>query len=282
MSKFIKHSVNFSETDVLKKKVVIPILQKYNEFILQNSLNKTVINESLSFFIPNNSKKYYLLISNKSYKYKTLYFFPDKNQTLDILESNHISDFYVEIDYDKLNLKDSNYLFEGYFYNNNTEYFITDILNINSNIITCDYSLRYSLINNLFNNVKLQNLNGHLSINIHSIFKYTENYTDILTVFKNNFVFKNEISSIEIIKEHNFEKIIYNNPSEKKNAFKKISKSKYIDVYNVNNIDNNNIEGILYIKSLADSVFLHSLLDDQESIILECKFNTHFNKWTKL
>lgn len=280
-SKFVKNSVNFSETNLLKKSILLPILQAYNEIILKS--NSIAIHESNSFFIPNNNKKYYLLITNKiNMKYKTLYFFPNNYEPINILEKNTVSDFYIEIDSNTLiDFKQSNYLFEGYYYNQ-SNFLVTDILSIDSKIIDCDYSLRYSLINNLFNKTKLQNLNGHLSIGIHSIFDYNENYKDILSVFKHNFIFKNEINSIEIIKENNLEKIKCYNPNNKENANKIITKTKYIDVYNVYNIETNNKEGILYVKTLNDSKLLHELLNNLESINIKCKFNIHFNKWAPL
>jgi hypothetical protein len=282
MSSFIKNSCNFSEINVLKKSILVPILQEYNECILK--LNKVTINESKSFFIPNNNKKFYLLITNKSNKYKTLYFFPDNTINDNLLEINTINDFYMEIDSIKLNdFNQTNYLFEGYIYNNDN-YLVTDILSIDSKLIKCDYSLRYSLINNLFINSSnnLQNLNGHLSIGIHPIFEYTDNYKDILNIFQNNFIFKNEINNIEIVKEDDFQKsksIVYD-LNKKGKINKIISKTKFTDVYNVNNIQNNNKEGILYVKTLNDSRLLHKLLDNCETINIECEFNTFFKKWT--
>lgn len=282
MSSFIKNSCNFSEINVLKKSILVPILQEYNECILK--LNKVTINESKSFFIPNNNKKFYLLITNKSNKYKTLYFFPDNTINDNLLEINTINDFYMEIDSIKLNdFKPTNYLFEGYIYNNDDNYLVTDILSIDSKLIKCDYSLRYSLINNLFINSSnnLQNLNGHLSIGIHPIFEYTDNYKDILNIFQNNFIFKNEINNIEIVKEDDFQKsksIVYD-LNKKGKISKIISKTKFTDVYNVNNIQNNNKEGILYVKTLNDSHLLHKLLDNCDTINIECEFNTFFKKW---
>ena len=191
----------------------------------------------------------------------------------------------MEIDSIKLinDFKQTNYLFEGYIYNNDN-YLVTDILSIDSKLIKCDYSLRYSLINNLFINSSnnLQNLNGHLSIGIHPIFEYNDNYKDILNIFQNNFIFKNEINNIEIVKEDDFQKsksIVYDlNKNGKINKI--ISKTKFTDVYNVNNIQNNNKEGILYVKTLNDSRLLHKLLDNCETINIECEFNTFFKKWT--
>lgn len=280
-SKFVKNSVNFSEINLLKKSSLVPILEAYNEKILKS--NGTQIYESNSFFIPNNNKKYYLLITNKNAKYKTLYFFPNNYEPVNILEKYTVSDFYIEIDNNILdNFKESNYLFEGYYYNQ-TDFFITDILSIGSKIIDCDYSLRYSLINNFFNDeTKLKNLNGHLSISIHSMFKYDDDYENILRVFKNNFIFKNEINNIEIIKENNLEKIKQHYVIKKKNALKIITKTKYIDVYTVNNIETNNKENILYVKTLNDSKLLHELLTKSDTFTIECEFNDHFNKWAPL
>ena len=70
---FINKSVTYSQISLLKQNILLPLLKKYNEHLLNvKSSNKPFdkdINTGLSFdyIIPNNNKKYYLLITKKSY-----------------------------------------------------------------------------------------------------------------------------------------------------------------------------------------------------------------------
>jgi hypothetical protein len=295
MSKFIASSVNYSETNVLKSKYLYNILELYNQEILSES--KKLVNNVQKYIIPNNNNKYYLLIVNKNditynninTKYKIFYFFPDSAQEQNnTLNKNTKSDFYVEIDNYKTSFSNSNYLFEGYLYNSNDQkhFLITDVLAIDSKIIKCDYSLRYALIHKLIANQQLNNLNGHLNINVHSIFELnSESYdnevqtSQIFTMFKNNFVFKEEISTIEYVNEVSFKKQKEILQADILKSVKIITKGKYIDVYNVFNVETNNIEGILYVKGLKESKYLYKLSSSLDSFELNCEFNNTFKKW---
>jgi hypothetical protein len=295
MSKFISSSVNYSETNLLKSKYLSNILELYNQEIISES--KKLIDNVQQYIIPNNNNKYYLLIMNKNditpnninIKYKIFYFFPEeKTDVSNILTKNIKSDFYVEIDNYKTSFTNSNYLFEGYLYHSNDQkhFLISDILAVDSKIIKCDYSLRYSLIYKLIDNQHLDNLNGHLHINMHSIFDLNKDSYDvevqtsqIFNIFKNNFIFKEDISSIEYVNEVSFKKRKEILQTKNLNEIKIITKGKYIDVYNVFNIESNNIEGILYIKGIKESNTLQKLFISKDSIELNCKFNNDFKKW---
>ena len=296
MSKFIASSVNYSETNVLKSKYLSNILELYNQEILSES--KKLVNNVQKYIIPNNNNKYYLLIVNKNditpnnvnTKYKIFYFFPDSTQQEqnNTLNKNAKSDFYVEIDNYKTSFSNSNYLFEGYLYKSNDQkhFLITDVLAVDSKIIKCDYSLRYALIHKLIANQQLNNLNGHLNINVHSIFELnSESYdnevqtSQIFTMFKNNFVFKEEISTIEYVNEVSFKKQKEILQANNVKGVKIITKGKYIDVYNVFNLETNNIEGILYVKGLKESKHLYKLSSSLDSFELNCEFNNTFKKW---
>jgi hypothetical protein len=288
-SKFLQSSSNFSETQLLKSKYLIPILESYNNLILKSK--KIEIKESQKYMIPNNNNKFYLFITNKQNttnnkndnKYKILYFFPS-NELNNNLFKHLITDFYVEIDSHKTNFTKSNYLFEGFLYKKDAfnTFLISDILCIDNNIIECEYSLRYNLINNIISN--LDNLNGHLNIGIHSMFEYnSDNYNMILKMFKNNFKFKNDINSVQIINDNNLVKTNTKTICIDK-LKKRITKGKFIDVYNVFNINTNNNEGILYIRTINDSKTLRKMFEDKENngvffIEILCDYNEHFKKW---
>lgn len=289
MSKFISSAVNYSETNILKTKILSIILESYNEKILLNdSVKLNLDNTTAKYIIPNNNKKYYMLIVNKSditknninNQYKILYFFPYNN--------DNPNDFYVEIDSNKTNFTKNNYLFEGYMYvaDGQNTFLISDILAIDSIIVNCDYSLRYSLLNKIIRDKKnyLNNLNGHLNINIHSMFEINnedDRSNELFNIFKNNFIFKNDINSIEYIDEKSLIKtqnIIFDEKSSTTQD-KIISKTKYIDVYNVYNVNTNDFEGILYIKTIKDSKKLYELTLENSQIILKCLYNHNFKKW---
>lgn len=292
MSKFIASSVNYSETNLLKTKYLSNILELYNQEVITES--KTLVNNNQQYIIPNNNNKYYLFIVNKNditsnnmnTKYKICYFFPSETtQTNNNLTQHSKSDFYVEVDNYKTSFSNNNYLFEGYLYNQNT-FLITDVLAIDSKLIKCDYSLRYALIHKLIHHQKLDNLNGHLTIGIHSVFEldttlYDKNVqtSQLLNVFQNNFIFKNEISSIEYVTEVSLKKTNDILDSKYNNDVKIIKKSKYTDVYNVFNISTNNSEGILYVKGIKESKYVRKLLENVDFVQIECSFNNNFKKW---
>ena len=160
------------------------------------------------------------------------------------------------------------------------------MLAIDSKIIKCDYSLRYSLIYKLINNQNLTNLNGHLTINIHSIFELdSENYdndiqgSQLFNIFKNNFIFKQDICAIEYINMVSFKKYRELLDVKFKEDSKIITKSKYIDVYQVFNSKSNNLEGVLYVKGLKESKLLKDMFLKTDTIELKCIFNNIFKKW---
>jgi hypothetical protein len=264
-SKFLKNSVNYSEINQVKK-ILKPLLEKYNDYLLTKV--SCIKSEQKTFIVPNNNKKYYSFIINKGQNYKTLYFFPEK-------EENTSSDFFLEIDSSKLNENCNNCLLEGYMYSNNKEFLITDMLINNNSIITSEYSLRYSLLKTLFNETLL---NGHLYINIHNILPECEDI-QIYNIFKANFKYGIEINSMEYI---NDTKVNVNDVNKVNNTItemKQISKGNFVDMFVVNNIETLNNEGILYVKTLSDSKYLRKVLKDKENIILKCKYNNQFKKW---
>lgn len=292
MSKFLTSSANYSETHVLLKHLS-PILESYNQEIIFET--KKLVNKQYEYIIPNNNNKYYLFIINKNditssdinSKYKILYFFPDTQENIVYdISKRFRSDFYVEIDNYKTSFTNSNYLFEGYYYETHKHFLITDVLAIDSKIIKCDYSLRYSLIYKLINNQNLTNLNGHLTINIHSIFELdSENYdndiqgSQLFNIFKNNFIFKQDICAIEYINMVSFKKYRELLDVKFKEDSKIITKSKYIDVYQVFNSKSNNLEGVLYVKGLKESKLLKDMFLKTDTIELKCIFNNIFKKW---
>lgn len=286
---FINKSVNFLQTNLLKTEHLAKYLHNINNYI-NTEKHKNI--PSIDYhIIPNNGIKYYLFITKKQYienshdNFNFLYFFPDNqnNITSENLQKNTISDFYMEID----NKFDSEYLFEGYLYKNDTlynkyTYLLTDIYAKNNEVIKCDYNLRFTLINEIIQNTNsnLKYLNEHLTIGIHPVFH--SNNDGIIKIFLNNFMFKEQIIAIEHVYQFFEKKRFIKNKiydSDTKETTKKISKGKYPDVYNVYNIENGDYEGILYIKGTKESKHIKSLFVNTQEIKLICKYNTYFNKW---
>lgn len=270
MSKFINNCVSYSELNVLKIKLLKPLLTNFNEHLVNIDKNsfKNSINTQ-EYIIPNNNIKYYLFITNKnnvnhqSRNYQLLYFFPE-------ITTNENSDFYMEID--SIFTKD-NMLLEGYMYNKST-FLATDILFTDSKLIDANYNTRQSLLKNLI--VIKKNINGIFNIGIHHILT-NDNYTRI---FMENFLYKKELKSIEYVNENNFYKTQKQFNVIKQNSQKIIEKTKYIEVYKVYNVDTKNDEGILYIPKLIDAQKITKILNGNTSVIINCKWNERFYKWT--
>ncbi len=291
---FINKSVNYSQSNLLKTKILSPLLHLYNDFLLKKD-NKTSLNIdinsgiSLDYLIPNNNKKYYLLITKKSFleetkeDYNIFYFFPD-NQSIEYYSKNNIikntlNDQYLEC---SPFFKDT-LLLEGYLYKNmdKNEYLITDILIKNGKMIDLSYELRLTLLNEIIIHIKkerLKNINDHMTINIHPTFqKANEN---MIKIFRNNFIYKDELCSVEQISQ--FTKCRFVSQFKKEDALKKIECTSYTDVYNVFYYSSNNKEGILYIRGIKHSKYIKSLFEKVENIdkvIIKCKYNTNFMKW---
>jgi len=112
---------------------------------------------------------------------------------------------------------------------------------------------------------------------------------NMITIFKHNFIFKEQLCCLEKIELFSKERsIIVDYPSEgntqentKDYVIKLIEKTKYADVYNVFDKVTNNKQGILYIKGVKDSKYIKELFNKNSNSIIEheCIFNKNFNKW---
>lgn len=290
---FLNKSVNYSQTALLKTSILAPLLNKYNDFLLRSKSEQNTLNQdvntgiSYDYIIPNNNKKYYLLVTKKSLleqnntNYNILYFFPDQcniNNDKNCIGDESLKDFYLEIN----NTFRDEFLFEGYLYKKDGkyEYLMTDILVKNKDVINVSYELRVTLLNEIVLEITrecLKELNNHMTINIHPIFDMENE--NLVSVFKKNFIHKNEICSIERVSK--FEKTRYieqvYNDTETKNKI--ITTTNYTDVYNVYNYTSNNSEGILYIKGISESKRMKELFKQNKDVYLQCIYNTTFSKW---
>lgn len=281
---FLNKSVNYSQSSLLKTSILAPLLKSYNEFLLQSKEKAVILNKdvntgiSYDYIIPNNNKKYYLLVTKKmqleqtNTNYNILYFFPDQSNTYDSTSS----DFYLEIN----NVFQDDFLFEGYLYKKDDkyEYLLTDILLKNKDIINISYELRITMLNEIILEItreRLKELNNHMSINIHPVFN-TES-ENLVSIFKKNFIYQNEICSLERISMFQKQRYIAQQHSDIEQ--KRICMAEYTDVYNVYNNITNNHEGILYIKGITESKKMKQLFKTNTNPVLKCIYNTTFSKW---
>jgi hypothetical protein len=281
---FIKRNANVSQCNVLKTTFLRQILDKYNQFQLESA---SVTMQSLDYYIiPNNDLKFYMYTIKKQKlesckdNYDILYFFPDEHskEQLSKQQIHKVSDFFVEIDH----TFEHSYLFEGYLYKatvgENYTFLITDILAKNNDIISCDFALRQTIINEII--VSKKTFNNHLTIGIHPVF-HSES-ENILQIFLDNFIFSQDIKSIEHAYNKQFEKQRLSKKGQSiPDSKKRIEKGQYADVYNVYDVESGNHQGILYVKGIADSKAIKQLFENKKNacIALDCTYNNHFKKW---
>ncbi len=290
-SSFLTNSVDFSVINNIKN-ILKPHLINYNSFYEKNC---EVSEQIEHFIIPNNNNKMFMFCIKKSsiinnevaectsrkdtnmQDYLILYFF--KNVAEGFTNQAY---FCIETElHDKTALV--NCLFEGYLYNN-SYYSITDILVNNGVLETNEFSLRHYAINEL-NVFPLNKLNNSITVSIHPVF--SNKNMGIIEIFRHNFVHHKEIAYVEHIynckKQQLFIKIQYSEHNEyaKQNEIKSIIKTQKPDVYYVYDTKTNEFEGLLYIKTLKDSIKMKSLDWDlyNNKIQLECSFNNTFLKW---
>lgn len=234
------------------------ILQEYNNCIVDN-LDKVYVDLNYNI-IPNNGNKYYLYIIKN-----VMYFF--KNDST-------LTDFYISLD---CKIKFSEMLIEGYFYNNNTVFLMYDILFLNSKIVTCEYKDRYNMITSIFFENEKKFVNDSFNFGIHSTFV---NNSQNIKLFLNNFKYKTELNCFEYIKGMQKTQNIYKKYDCACNKI--ITKTNYTEVYNVYNIKTKNKDGVLYVKNITQSKKLKDMFKNtnDDYIIMQCVYNTDFNKWT--
>lgn len=279
---FINKSINVSQTFLLKSLLKKQLIS-YNQHVLE--VSKSAHINMFHYIIPNNNKKYYCYVCKKKQieatndDFNILYFFPDHSNSLNEHIKNEtylFSDFYMEIN----NSFSDTLLLEGYMYKNenNFNFLISDILLMNEKVIDSrDYVERFNLINRVVNLKTLKKLNNHMNIGIHPFFQSDK--TGFISIFLNNFKFKKDICSMEYIYTNKKQRSTIKNEDQSNILLKRISKGDYADVYKVYNVDNNNNEGILYIKGIFESKKIKDLLDSNRSIEIKCQYNNTFKKW---
>lgn len=314
---FINQSVNYSETENFKTKFLKPVCENITSVIRNLKVHKSNFYKDRTdtgepedeVYIPNNNKKYYLFIIKKrlvstncdqNCNWNFMYFFPDE-RTLeyyknDKIQINNLSDFFIETDMIFPNVNSC--LLEGYLYNlqgESRDFLITDILFHSSIdcILGLDYISRFTLINELFltnknknnnfsrnsnpNQFSIKNINNNINLGIHQFFSKSKQ--KMISIFKQNFIYKQEICSVETVSKINFKKVSYvepNNTTQEKWIEKN---NKFPDVYNVYDYKTMNSNGILYIKGIKESKYLKSLFIGDTKQKIKCKWNSNFNKW---
>ena len=233
-------------------------IELYNSHNLRNGTRNKQYNLDLyqTFYIPNNGLKMYCVIINN-----ILYFFYTEESTGKIKD-----DFYIKIP----NVFDKNYFIEGYLYGK--EYKVTDIMMINNDVISSNssntsYSRRYNLVHQIFNKQtldKLINLNNKITFLVHPVF------TEIIDNPQDEYietVSGNSKCNTRVVLDNTFK------------GDKIIRRGKYSDVYHVFDAESLNEQGILYVKTLSDSLYLQKLFKDSPENRLQCIYNSKFKKY---
>lgn len=284
---FINKSVNVSQTFLLKS-LLKNQLSLYNQHVID--ISKSAHIDMFHYIIPNNNIKYYCYVCKKKQieqtndatkNFNILYFFPDQfsiDENIHNKNKIHVhSDFYMEIN----DTFTETLLLEGYMYKNDdmNDFLVSDILVVNDKIIDSrDFLERFTLVNNILNLNILKKINNHMNIGIHPIFQSDK--TGFISVFLNNFKFKNEICCMEHVYTNKKQRIGSRTTIDNTTCLvKRISKGSYADVYKVHNVSNNNNEGILFVKGISESRKMKELLKFEANIELPCKYNNTFKKW---
>lgn len=236
------------------KRQVKAYLDKYNSYIVSLGSDYNLELDT-KYYIPNNNEKLYCIILNN-----TMYFFSNKGRDYD---------FYIKL----RGVFREDLLIEGYLYGN--KYLVTDLLMINGDIVTLSFIERYDMLFKL-DYSKLDNLNNKLTISLHEI--YTELPTGISMGLSRRYVetvgYSTKINSL-----YKSDKGTGTDMDTDIEEMKMITKGKYSDVYNVGNIQTNNQEGILYIKTIQISKNMREFFEKEEYALIKCKWNHTFNKF---
>lgn len=287
MSKFLKNSLPYLEIDAIKKDILKGILEKCNNaYKTHCTILETISKyDSQNHYIVNNNQKYYLLIFNYKPNYKTLYFFKAPSSAPSPQPSDNTlvptdDSFCIEIDGTYFPKK--HYLFEGYMYvkDNIMTFDTTDVIYVDK-YINAKYSVRRALLHELlYDNLEhLVLLNWTLNLGIHHVLTNR----DLIPVFQNNCKFKEMMCCIETVPDNSVNKTIelYSVPCIYGSVSKYITKGIYPDVYHVKDYYTNNDDGILYVKTLQDSVLMNKLFENGASeVVLEATFNNTLKKWS--
>lgn len=173
-----------------------------------------------------------------------------------------------------------------------------DVYSSTDSILKLDYTSRFMLINELFltnknknnnnqysinsnlNHFSIKNINNNINLGIHQFFSKSKQ--KMISIFKKNFIYKQEICSIETVSKINFKKVSYIEPNDKTQEKWIEKNNKFPDVYNVYDYKTMNSNGILYVKGIKESKHLKSLFTDDSKHKITCKWNSNFNKWQPL
>lgn len=269
--------MNFNNLEKVEK-----IIEKYNCFTCQYQHSGND-NDKSFILLPNNNNKHYLFLDNTSNCY-TIF----KKKYGDMTDKKYTGKFTGALDSGALDSgsnsdsggggEEEGILLEGYIYHDQT-FLLSDILCLTD----VSYTERY---NSLYKIIKSDLKITGFSLGIHPIL-YSEK---LLPVFNKCFIFKDSICSVEKVYIYSFQKENKCIPAavgtavpvsicDDKEKEMYITKTHTSDLYTVK--DNFNIEkGILYIKSLKESLYIRDLFKSEKSCIkLNCTYNHFFSKW---
>lgn len=260
----------------------------YTKLTELNNFKQFKCGTEFEYIIPNNNNKYYIIVcSVQNFKGLHAVHHSIIDKEYSHCKSTTPKEFSIELDITHPVFKYCNgYLFEGYLYETEQsskpyDYYITDILYTKKDgcLLSLSYELRYLTIINLFkgNFDLFSNIDLTLNMKPSNIFPKTS-FIDLLI---QNHSHKHQLTHIEYVLNHLFSKknVIINQSPTRSSQSKILVKTDKTEVVEVRNKDTNNHEGILYIKNKDISHYLRNQFKEKDNLLIECIFNTKFNKW---
>jgi hypothetical protein len=247
--------------------------------------------ENKRYLLVTNGEKYYIWIS----KFSESKFLKDENKELDnkaiifIFNRNLDKEQWVIIPDNVIKWENSDeYLFEGYLFDN--EMYFSDTIYPNFNR---GYIYRRTIMKEIFTEktekmVYIREYRGEKDIILGKIINMIEIKEDgkdetmkrlILKNFKHNIKNTTEeiVNGKDIIKSESKQDIKVDTIEDKI-----IERGNKIEIYNVYNVESHNKEGLLWVKTLKQSIFLREeFKEDVTRIKIKCRYDTNKQKWTK-
>jgi hypothetical protein len=152
---------------------------------------------------------------------------------------------------------------------------VTDYLMSNDTILEYSFKIRREILLKNFQYAFNTIINDTISINIHKVLENDK----LIDIFKANFLYKDSLNCIEeVVDDFKKTRTLDTFVHEPKSMI--IEKSNITEIYNVFEMDTNNYQGVLYIKTLVQSKALRKMFLNNDKQVITCEYNTVFNKFS--
>lgn len=247
-------------------------LAKYLEKINDTKINDTHVNgASAKYLLPISSRDNRYLVYIHSQSMLTYYYFYS--------EVDRHLDFCIESDSRVEGLKGDIILRVCLFDSKGCDkdkkiLMVQDILVKNSQVVKVSYNLRYLIVLDLvFDTLMHEKFHPKFKFRVSPQLEVGKTNLD---VFFSNFKYK--LGGLGLMNDDSFQQIYYMIEDVPKVKTFRIKKTEFTDVYNVYDLETDESNGLLYIKTLKDSKWLRE--QDQDVLEIDCIYNTRFDKWS--